>query len=74
MAGYYLVRVKKDYASSVIEDLQKMGAIELLQTVDDDIPEWQKKEVLSRLQDMIEHPENTIDWATMSKKLKRLSK
>ena len=45
----YYLRIKKSYAADVIEDLQKMDAIELLG--EPPIPEWQKKEVRSRLEE-----------------------
>jgi len=40
MAGYYFSRVKKDYATAIIEDLQKLDAVELLDADDNNIPEW----------------------------------
>ena len=39
----YYIRIKKSYAADVIEDLQKMDAIELLN--EPPIPEWQKKKL-----------------------------
>jgi hypothetical protein len=44
------IRIKKGYASDVIEDLRKMEAIELLE--EPPIPEWQKKEVRKRLREL----------------------
>ncbi len=74
MNGYYFIRVKKDYATAVIEDLEKMDAVELLEADDNEIPEWQKKEVLSRLQALKENPESGVDWDTAMKRIKQMGK
>ena len=74
MSGYYFLRVKKDYASSVIEDLQKMDAVELLDANDKSIPEWQKKEVLARLQELNENPQSGLDWDTAVKNIRQHTK
>ena len=55
--GVYYIKIKKEYASAVIEDLQQADAIEI---VTDTIPEWQQKETLRRLQEMHMQPENTL--------------
>ncbi len=72
MSGYYILRVKKGYASSVIKDLQKMDAVELLDADDKSIPDWQKKEVLKRLQELDENPGIGVDWNTAMKRIKSL--
>ena len=44
MTGYYFLRVKKDYATAIIEDLEReLDAVELLDADDNNIPEWQKR-------------------------------
>ncbi len=74
MNGYYFLRVKKDYASAIIQDLQKLDAVELLDADDNNIPEWQKKEVLSRLQLMKDNPASGVDWDTAMDRIKLLTK
>jgi hypothetical protein len=74
MSAYYFLRIKKDYASSVIEDLQKMDAVELLDADDKSIPEWQKKEVLARLKELNENPQNALNWDTAIKSIRQLTK
>ena len=74
MNGYYFLRVKKDYASAIIEDLQKLDAVELLDAGDNNIPEWQKKEVLSRLQILKDDPASGVDWDTAMDRIKLLTK
>ena len=51
MALTYHIRVKKEYATSVIEDLQKMEAIEILTNNEEaEIPQWQMDLVNQRLE------------------------
>ncbi len=45
----YHIRIKKEYASAIIEDLQLVDAIEILE---DTLPAWQKKETIKRLKEM----------------------
>ena len=52
----YHIKIKKEYASSVIEDLQQVDAIEIVE----EIPEWQKKEALKRLEEMKNNPSKSI--------------
>jgi len=60
MEQTYLVKIKKEYASDVIEDLLQMEAIELLE--EPAIPEWQKEEVRKRLEEAELFPEKLVSW------------
>src|ERR687886_202479 len=42
----YTIKIKKEYASAILEDLQQVNAIEI---VEEPVPEWQKEETLRRL-------------------------
>lgn len=53
----YTIKIKKDYASAILEDLKQADAIEILQ---DPIPDWQKKESLQRLAEMKANPSSQI--------------
>ena len=68
----YYIRIKKNYASDVIKDLQKMDAVELLEQPP--IPEWQKKEVRKRLKGLQKNPANAVSWNDATKKVKLLAK
>jgi hypothetical protein len=74
MSVYYFLRVKKAYASSVIKDLQKMDAVELMEPEEANIPEWQKEQVRARLKEIKKHPEKVVGWTAAQKKLKQLTK
>ena len=60
MHSTYHIRIKKDYAALVIEDLKKMKAIELLKTVVE-APEWQKDEVRRCAKEVEADPSILID-------------
>jgi len=64
MSATYHIRIKKEYAVAVIEDLQKMKAVELIKD-DEPVAEWQKKEVRKRIKDTKSDPSIFIDEATV---------
>ena len=66
----YYLRIKKSYAVDVIEDLQKMDAIELL--VEPPIPDWQKKEVRNRLEEVKKDPSKAVSWDEAMKRIKQM--
>jgi flagellar motor switch protein FliG len=65
------VIIKKDYAASLMEHLQKEQAIEFVAEDTTDIPEWQKEAVRKTLQDVQQHPEQLQPWDIVKQKYKR---
>ena len=59
MSLTYHIRIKKDYAASLIEDLQKMNAIELI--TENEVPQWQIDEVNQRIKKYENKPELLLD-------------
>lgn len=53
----YTIKIKKDYASAIIEDLKQVDAIEI---VEEPVPEWQKEESLKRLSEMKADPSSVL--------------
>lgn len=49
----YHIRIKKEYATAIIEDLQQADAIEI---IEDQIHDWQKNESKNRLVQMKINP------------------
>ncbi len=43
----YTIKIKKVYASAILEDLKQVDAIEIME---EPIPEWQNKSLLNELQ------------------------
>jgi len=64
----YHIKIKKEYASAIIEDLKQADAIEI---VEEPIPEWQKKESLKRLEEMKQNPSSAISEEDFFKALKK---
>lgn len=53
----YTIKIKKEYASAIIEDLKQIDAIEILE---EPVPEWQKEESLKRLSEMKTNPSSAL--------------
>ncbi|MCF8449076.1 MAG: addiction module protein [Taibaiella sp.] len=66
----YHIIIKKDYASAIIEDLQKLDAVEVLPDIAYDIPQWQIDEVLKRKKYYQQHPEELLSWEDAQKLIK----
>ena len=49
----YTIKIKKEYASAIIEDLKQIDAIEIME---EPVPGWQKEESLKRLSEMKANP------------------
>jgi hypothetical protein len=61
MAQTYHIRIKKEYAASVIEDLCKNDAVILVPEEEAfDVPQWQKDEVRRRIEKYKQNPELLI--------------
>jgi predicted transcriptional regulator len=53
----YTIKIKKEYASAIIEDLKQVDAIEIME---EPVPEWQKEESLKRLSEMKTNPASAL--------------
>ena len=71
MLETYFIRIKKDYAADVIEDLQKMDAVEFIDDGNIDIPQWQKDKVLAVKNKVEEDPSLLIDWETVKQNIRK---
>ena len=69
MPETYFLRIKKDYAADVIEDLQKMDAVEFIDEVNIDIPQWQKDKVLAARDKVEKDSSLLIDWETVKQNI-----
>ena len=65
------LRIKKEYAAELIEDLIRAQALELVEDSDTDIPEWQKEAVRNTLRQVEQHPEQLQSWEVIKQKYKR---
>jgi hypothetical protein len=65
------LRIKKEYAAELIEDLIRAKALEPVSDIDTDIPEWQKEAVRQTLRQVQEHPEQLQAWDLIKQKYKK---
>ena len=63
--------IKKDYAASLIQHLQREDAIEIIEQEEPQIPEWQKEAVRKTLAEVQQHPELLQPWDIVKQKYKR---
>lgn len=50
MAEVYHIKIKKEYAASLIDDLIKMDAVEAIESQHSELPQWQKDALNKELQ------------------------
>ncbi|CAG5070528.1 hypothetical protein DYBT9623_03073 [Dyadobacter sp. CECT 9623] len=75
MAITYHIKVKKDYAADLIEDLEKVDAIEVFASENEstiEIADWQKETVLARLKEAKTSPETLISWTQAKERIEKL--
>ena len=60
----YTIKIKKEYASAIIEDLKQVDAIEI---VEEPIADWQQTETLNRLAAMNSNPASGLSEETFFK-------
>lgn len=54
----YHIKIKKEYASAILEDLQQVDAIQILE---EPVPAWQQQESSKRLNEMKENASKVIE-------------
>ncbi len=69
MQTTYHIIVKKEYASAIIEDLQKLDAVEIVPEAAIEIPHWQMEEVRKRKEYYQLHPEELVSWEDAQKQI-----
>lgn len=65
------LRIKKQYAADLIEDLIKINALETVEDPERDVPEWQKEAVRQTLLEIQQHPERLQSWDIIKQKYQK---
>jgi hypothetical protein len=65
------IRIKKEYAAALIEDLIKVHAVENIEEELPNIPEWQKEAVRKTLLQVQQNPTSLQPWEVIKQKYKR---
>ena len=71
MDEVYHIKIKKEYAAALIDDLIKMDAVEDPEKQHDELPQWQKKALDKELQAIADNPDYTIPWDTLKDRFKQ---
>lgn len=69
MPDTYFIRIKKSYAADIIEDLQKMDAVELIDEDNFTIPQWQIDKVRDAKNKVEEDETLLINWNTVKQNI-----
>lgn len=70
MPDTYHIRIKKDYAAAVIEDLRKMDAVEFIADNSTDIPGWQIELGKKELQNIASGNTELLTWDDSKKQIR----
>jgi hypothetical protein len=70
MPDTYFIRIKKGYAADVIEDLQKMDAVEFIDEENITVPQWQMDKVLEAKKEAAENPDQLINWESVKQNIR----
>lgn len=70
MPDTYHIRIKKGYAAAVIEDLQKMDAVEFIADNSTDIPDWQMELGKKELKNIASGNTELLPWEEAKKQFK----
>lgn len=71
MPDIYHLKIKKEFAADLIEDLIKADAVENLGIMPADLPQWQKDALDTELQSIVENPGKTIPWESVKGQFKQ---
>ena len=71
MEDTYFIKIKKDYAAAIIEDLQKMYAVEVITEENISIPQWQIDKVREAVKYAEENPSTLMDWESAKRSINR---
>ena len=71
MPEIYHLKIKKEYAAALIDDLIKVDAVENIEAEDTELLQWQKDALDKELQAIAEKPDYTISWNSVKDRFKQ---
>ena len=71
MAEVYHIKIKKQYAAALIDDLIKVDAIENIEIDKSEIPQWQKDSLDKEMQIVADDPNSTTPWVEIKNRFKQ---
>ena len=71
MPEVYHLKIKKEYAAALIEDLIKIDAVENISTDNAEIPQWQQAALDKELENIAASGEYAVKWDSVRNKFKQ---
>ena len=71
MDEVYHIKIKKEYAAALIDDLIKIDAVEDIEASNTELPQWQKDALDKELQAIADNPDYTIPWDNVKNRFKQ---
>ena len=71
MPEIYHLKIKKEYAAALIDDLIKIDAVEDMEPAHTELPQWQKDALDKELQAIADNPDYTIPWDSVNNRFKQ---
>ena len=71
MAEVYHIKIKKEYAAALIDDLIKLDAVEDLDAEKTELPQWQKDALDKELLAIADNPNYTIHWDSVKNRFQQ---
>jgi len=71
MAEVYHIKIKKEYAAALIDDLIKIDAVEDIEAAQTELPQWQKDALDKELQAIADNPGYTVPWDGVKNRFKQ---
>ena len=71
MPEVYHLKIKKEYAEALIEDLIKIDAVENISPQNEEIPQWQQSALDNELQSIAQSDDYAVNWDSVKNKFKQ---
>jgi hypothetical protein len=71
MPKIYHIKIKKEYAAALIDDLIKVDAVEDIEQQQAELPQWQKDALDIELQAIVDNANYTIPWDNVKNRFKQ---
>ena len=71
MPEVYHLKIKKDYAAALIDDLIKIDAVENISNENEEMPIWQQTALDKELENMVQSEDYSVSWESVRSKFKQ---
>ena len=71
MPEVYHLKIKKDYAAELIDDLIKIDAVENISNENEELPQWQQSALDKELENIAQSEDYSVSWDSVRGKFKQ---